>query len=309
MAQSGKYEGTEHGRKESQINLKSGQRGDKKAEMTKHTRQGLPNGKPGMRRVTESRKRIFAILTALVVIGILIWGYLIAQKKDEKEMVYVEAGEFLMGSEDGKEDEQPQHKVYLGAYYIDQTEVTNSQYKACVRKGACNQPRSTEYFNRIRFANHPVVFVSWYDANDYCQWAGKQLPTEAQWEKAARGTDGRTYPWGEEVTCDRAEYQGCDNFIFSETKPAGYFSELGTSPYGALNMAGNVWEWVGDWYLSDYYHISPYENPSGPSSGTSHVLRGGSWDDPEEYARSAYRGYGNPNSAVSFLGFRCARLP
>ena len=232
----------------------------------------------------------------------------IISEVDGMTLVYVPAGEFLRGSRendaDAWDDEKPQHTVYLDAYYIDQTEVSNAQYKLCVQAGVCGQPRDTTYYNNINYADHPVVNVDWYDANDYCEWAGRELPFEAQWEKAARGTDGRTYPLGEGIDCNRANYAGC----IGRTSPVGSFP-ASASPYGALDMAGNVWEWVADWYSEDYYRTSPRENPAGPSDGTRRVLRGGSRDFIGGYARSAFRSDGDPGYSYGYLGFRCARLP
>ena len=245
-------------------------------------------------------------------------GSTFVAENDGMTMVYVPAGEFEMGSENGGSDESPVHTVYLDAYYIDQTEVTNAQYKLCEQAGKCDQPSDTTNYNNSSYADHPVVYVSWNDANDYCEWAGRQLPTEAQWEKAARGTDGRIYPWGNVFDgnklnyCDsNCEYDWKDtskNDGYSQTAPVGSYPE-GASPYGALDMAGNVWEWVADWYNSDYYRISPESNPSGPSDGTERVLRGGSWVSNERIVRSAYRSYDGPNSSSYNYGFRCACLP
>jgi formylglycine-generating enzyme required for sulfatase activity len=125
------------------------------------------------------------------------------------EMAYVPAGEFIMGSDEGRANERPAHTVYLDAFYIDKTEVTNAQYRKCVEAGACSQPYDTGWYNDPNRAEHPVGWVDWNQANAYCQWAGKRLPTEAEWEKAARGTDGRTYPWGEGIDCDHAHYNEC----------------------------------------------------------------------------------------------------
>jgi formylglycine-generating enzyme required for sulfatase activity len=171
-------------------------------------------------------------------------------------MLLVPAGEFIMGSSDSDpdaaDDEKPQHTVYLDAFYIDETEVTNAQYRACVEAGACNAPADTTDYDHADYAQHPVVYVSWGDADAYCLWAGKRLPAEAEWEKAARGTDGRTYPWGEGIDCDHAQYSECGG----RTVPVGSKAK-GASLYGALDMAGNVWEWVADWYDSGYYSKSP----------------------------------------------------
>ena len=165
--------------------------------------------------------------------------------RDGMTLVYVPEGEFLMGSGENDADaweiEKPQHSVYLDAYYIDQTEVSYAQYKLCVQAGACAQRRSEWYYNDGSYRDHPVVSVRWNDANDYCEWAGRELPTEAQWEKAARGTDGRIYPWGADIDCNHANYGAC----VGGTTPIGRFPE-GASPDGELDTAGNVWEWVED---------------------------------------------------------------
>jgi formylglycine-generating enzyme required for sulfatase activity len=217
-------------------------------------------------------------------------------------MVYVPAGEFTMGSDERNNNEKPAHTVYLDAFYIDKTEVTNAQYRACVEAEACDSPSDTTYYDNADYNQHPVVDVDWYQAEAYCQWAGKRLPTEAEWEKAARGTDERTYPWGEGIDCDHAQYDECGG----GTVPVGSKSK-GASPYGALDMAGNVLEWVADWYDSDYYSQSPEHNPPGPDSGTNKVLRGGSWDFNQRDAYCSARDWGDPWSWYNYVGFRCAR--
>jgi formylglycine-generating enzyme required for sulfatase activity len=228
-------------------------------------------------------------------------------------MVYVPAGEFLMGSTDGDpeagDDEKPQHTAYLDAFWIDQTEVTNAQFRKCVEAGRCQAPTTCDWgeptYNDGSKADHPVVCVDWNQANAYCQWAGARLPTEAEWEKAARGEDGRTYPWGDSTpACNKAQYHGCDG----HSVPVGS-TVAGASPYGALGMAGNVWEWVADWYNSDYYTNSTANNPKGPNSGAFRVLRGGSWYDLWDNVRAADRNYGNPSSRSKAFGFRCASSP
>jgi len=223
-------------------------------------------------------------------------------EKDGSVMVYIPAGEFNMGSNTGDPDERPQLRVYLDAFYIDKTEVTDAQYRKCVEAGACDTPGKTTYYDNADYAQPPVVYVSWSDADAYCRWAGKRLPTEAEWEKAARGIGTRTYPWGEGIDCDHAQYNECGG----QTVPVG--SKLkGASPYGALDMAGNVWEWVADWYDSGYYRESPARNPPGPGSGTLKVLRGGSWDHDQGFARCASRSGLVPSAKNSYVGFRCAK--
>lgn len=219
-------------------------------------------------------------------------------------MVSVPAGEFQMGSPQGagESDERPQRTVYLDAFWIGQTEVTNAQYQRCVAAGICRQ---SGYAGDGRFkgANQPVVGVSWDDATAYCAWAGLRLPTEAEWEKAARGTDGRIYPWGNQApACDLANYFDCVGGLAS----AGSYP-AGASPYGVLDMAGNVWEWVADWYDGNYYASAPAANPTGPAAGEFRVLRGGSTYNNDNIVRSAYRDINTPDFRRYGVGFRCAR--
>ena len=235
---------------------------------------------------------------------------------DGMTLVYVPAGEFMMGSNTGDSDELPVHTVNLDAYWIDKTEVTNALYTACVQAGACQPPMKTDsfthanYYGLPRFSNFPVINVNWDDAQTYCGWAGRRLPTEAEWEKAARGTDGRIYPWGnDDPTCSLANYYPNGQFAcVGDTRAVGTtFS--GVSPYGALDMAGNVAEWVADWYDEGYYASSPSSNPTGPASGQYRVLRGGSWSVCEYGIRSDLRNRRDPADSNSDTGFRCAMSP
>ena len=203
---------------------------------------------------------------------------------DGMQMVYVPAGEFMMGAQNAEGDEQPLHSVYLDAFWIDQTEVTTAQYKLCLDAGVCRLPGEFSFRNR-EFSDHPVVYAEYYAA-DYCEWAGRRLPNEAEWEKAARGTDGRTYPWGDEISCEKANFSGCNTF--GTTSPVGYFGAAGASPYGAFDMAGNVWEIV-----------SNLENTDGG------IARGGGWNTDALAARTTSRRTGIRN-ARNFNGFRCA---
>ena len=217
-------------------------------------------------------------------------------------MVFVAAGEFPMGSNDGDSDEKPVHTVYLDAFWIDKYEVTNAQYKHCVAAAAC-KPWDLAVVSRWNGDRQPVLGVDWEDARAYCQWVGGRLPTEAEWEKAARGTDGRTYPWGNDWDAGKLNSTGTGP---GRTTDLGSYPG-GASPYGALDMAGNVWEWVADWYDEGYYGRSPARNPTGPDSGTSRVLRGGSWGKGSDFARCAYCSGLAPNGRSGSVGFRCAR--
>ncbi len=239
-------------------------------------------------------------------------------------MVYVPAGEFPMGSTDtdsaADDDEKPQHKVYLDAFWIDRTEVSNAQFRNCVEDGDCQAPTTCNWgdptYSDEDKADHPVVCVNWYNAAAYCAWAGARLPTEAEWEKAARGTDGRIYPWGDAFDgtklnfCDlNCELDRKDSNVddgYARTAPVGSYP-AGASPYGALDMAGNVWEWVADRYGWDYYAHSPARNPQGPDAGSGRVVCGGSWSSNERYVRAANRDDGGPSYADGLIGFRCAR--
>jgi formylglycine-generating enzyme required for sulfatase activity len=231
-------------------------------------------------------------------------------KKDGTTMVYVPKGKFWMGSSDSDpyalSDEKPQHEVYLDAFWIDRAEVTNAQYQLCVSEGWCDLPSKLNshtrdsYYNNLDFSNYPVIYVSWYQAEAYCRWAGKRLPTEAEWEKAARGTMGYVYPWGEGIACNYANYGSC----VGDTSEVGSYP-AGASPYGALDVVGNVWEWVADWYGSSYYISSPVQNPQGPDSGHRRVRRGGAWNEKSGHVRVTDRYYDGPSEVDANAGFRC----
>jgi serine/threonine-protein kinase len=223
-------------------------------------------------------------------------------------MVFVPVGEFTMGSDD-RDNEMPPHTVSLDAFWIDKYEVTNALYKKCVDASRCKAPSDSSsstrnsYYGNAQFDNYPVIYVSLNDANAYCVWAGKKLPTEAQWEKAARGTDARTFPWGN--TFDASKLNSSDSGK-GDTTPVGSYPE-GASPYGALDMAGNVWEWIADWYDAKYYSTSPVRNPTGPTSDTyRQALRGGSWRTFNG-VRSAWRDQANPDLRIYGTGFRCVQ--
>ncbi|MBL8090242.1 MAG: SUMF1/EgtB/PvdO family nonheme iron enzyme [Anaerolineales bacterium] len=238
-------------------------------------------------------------------------GSIIVSEMDGMVLVYIPTGEFIMGNDKGKENERPAHQVYLSAYWLDQTEVTNKMYKQCVSIGPCSPPnvlrsetRDTYFYNPA-FENYPVVSVTWQMAYDYCQWAGRRLPTEAEWEKSARGIDERIYPWGNEIPkTSLLNY----SFFIGDTTLAGSYPR-GASYYGAVDMAGNVWEWVNDFYDEIYYVGSPKVDPQGPlpSLGLENrVMRGGSWRDGDTGVRVTNRSWHDQRYTLINLGFRCA---
>ncbi|RJP17498.1 MAG: hypothetical protein C4520_16150 [Candidatus Abyssobacteria bacterium SURF_5] len=229
-------------------------------------------------------------------------------------MTLVPAGEFVMGSDSEFENERPMRRVFLKEYFIDVFEVTNADYKKFI--DATNHPVPfvnafwAEPFNWRNNtyppgkADHPVTLVSWFDAAAYAKWAGKRLPTEAEWEKAARGTDARIWPWGNTWNINYCNIR--ESFI-NMTQPV-HLLTAGKSPYGCCNMAGNVMEWVNDWYFEDYYSNAPQKNPPGPHTGTLRVARGGAWDSNINlYARAGYRHFFEPNEKKASIGFRCAK--
>lgn len=243
-------------------------------------------------------------------------GRLPEEIKDKKgvSMHLVPAGEFKMGVVDGQQEAGPVHTVKLDDFYIDKYEVTNSLYKACVDAGGCIPPQSSEFYDNPNYAEFPVVNVDWYMAAAYCAWRGTALPTEAQWEKAARGTDERIYPWGNDISCKEANYfdnsipQNCGDGLVK----VGTYS-AGVSPYGVYEMAGNAIEWVADWYEGDvsindrYYANSPSSNPQGPATGDRKVIRGGSWRNIPFDLRTTTRNWDYPSVFHFTIGFRCAK--
>lgn len=240
--------------------------------------------------------------------------------------VYIPAGFFQMGGMDPRasEDEKPLHKVDIKAFFMDKVEVTNAMYLRCVQAGVCDPPRNSKsetrqaYFNTAEFADYPVVYVTWANAKQYCEWAGRRLPTEAEWEYAARGNTLNTYPWGDEKPDGtRANF----NYMVGDTTRVGSYP-LGASPFGILDMAGNVVEWVNDYYDPGYYKNANPLNPTGPIARSNYfnrVVRGGSFGDAEVDIRVANRSsVRGPNFDAQLgtdayygdysprIGFRCA---
>ena len=263
---------------------------------------------------------LIVVLAATGQLDPLLYGPVLRPPIPAEDWVTIPAGEFLMGSDPAKDsdangDEMPQHTVYLDAYRIMRYEVTNQQYRQCERAEVCSKPRGLNYVNS-EYDDHPVVFVTWFDAQNFCEWVGGRLPTEAEWEKAARGVDGRTYPWGDALPdCSLGIFYSVYFCVGGEKiAPVGSYPD-GVSPYGLYDMAGNVYEWVNDWYQEDYYSTFPAngwpENPTGPDSGDYRVLRGGSWGGLDYDLRVADREgyYYDPSSWYDGAGIRCAALP
>ncbi len=243
-------------------------------------------------------------------------------------MVFVPEGEFLMGASDiqaqaalvqllevcsvcqadALDDLKPQHTIFLDVFWIDKFEVTNAQYKKCVDAGKCQAPSvltsntRQSYFGNSDYDNFPVLYVSWQEAKTFCEWASKRLPTEAEWEKAARGTDGRNYPWGESWSDVQINIEE----RIRDTASVGNYPD-DTSPYGVMDMGSDVREWVADWYVADYYANSPQKNPQGPDSGQFRMVRGGSWGAYRFSALTFFRGYWEPETREHYIGIRCAK--
>ncbi len=232
--------------------------------------------------------------------------------RDSVEMIVIPAGEFLMGSAkgEGREDERPQRKVYLDAYAIDIYETTNERYLNFIHSTQRKEPPNPYSDKKLSEESNigalPVVQITWYDAVDYCRWTGKRLPTEAEWEKAARGPAGLIYPWGstppkfKEVNFER-------NWGDTKTLWSVGSNNQTSSPYGVMDMAGNIREWTSDWYAPDYYLSGPDKNPKGPKSGVLKVIKGGSWHSFKSDVRAASRGKGGFALKTDGIGFRCVK--
>jgi formylglycine-generating enzyme len=236
-----------------------------------------------------------------------------------EKTIAIPAGEFVMGNQKGHSTEQPERSIYLDQYWIDKYEVTFVQYYAFVNATGHRKPRLAGYLGvptqdlpRLMNPFSPVVGISWEDAAAYCQWKEKRLPTEAEWEKAAKGTEQRQWPWGNMDQPENANLKGrSDGTVY--TAPVGAF--IGDkSPYGVFDLAGNVMEWVADWYQEDYYSFMPAKNPSGPEKGekTAHfreqrVIRGASWNDSIERGQTTIRFKMDPIYRDVTIGFRCVK--
>lgn len=264
-------------------------------------------------------KKICILLTLLIITVFSNAGYAqspikkppsdyIINKIDGAPAVLVPAGEFVMGcnypvNEQCYDDETPAHRVYLSAFYIYKFLVTNQLYRKCVESKACILPSWSTWYNDPVKYNEPVVGVTWTQAAMYCKWAGGSLPTEAEWEKAARGIDERPYPWGKKWDCLNV-CSGVCQYIDTPCSITAHLS--GTSPYGAVDMSGNVWEWISDWYSAGYYTQSTYKDPAGPAQGIFKVIRGGSWSSySTRDLHTYYRAMDYPSDADQVMGFRC----
>ncbi len=255
---------------------------------------------------------ILKIIIILLAWNLPAFGGTDVVRKNSFVMVKIPAGIFIRGSheETGRFDEKPRGKIYLDAFLIDKFEVTNSQYLAFIHQTGHKEPYNVygegSLFDVKNIDDLPVVQVTWHDAADYCQWIGKRLPTEAEWEKAARGKDGRLYPWGDQDPSPSHTNFDRDWNNKKTLKPVGSYPQ-GVSPYGAHDMAGNVREWVQDWYEETYYKQAPNENPKGPEKYLLKVIRGGSWHSFDADIRTASRQKGGFALKTHGTGFRCAQ--
>ena len=277
------------------------------------------------------RKCVSLLFIGLILTVLAAYDQSSVSSEPPEDMVLIPAGEFIRGtdSEQANTDQKPAHQVYLDAFYIDKYEVTNAEYEEFILVGGYKKrefwtEEGWNFIQKFQFdadewhqietplqygensvstdPNHPVIGVSWYEANAYAAWAGKRLPTEAEWEKAARGTDGRIYPWGNEMDFSKLSYFP----HATKVQTVGSFAN-GASPYGVLDMAGSVWEWCGDWYGEGYYSQSPQKNPKGPDKGEYRVLRGGGWDSIRLQLRCSYRYYELAGRRTYNVGFRCVQ--
>ena len=220
------------------------------------------------------------------------------------QMVLIPAGEFMMGSNTVASNVQPVHQVYLDDFYIDKYEVTNAQYKACVNLGACKPLDTTLYYDNVKYANNPVTFVDWHKAVAFCLWREARLPTEAEWEKSARGVEELNFPWGNSIDCSYANYRGANGWCVGDSTPIGSY-ETGKSIFGVYDMVGNAMEWVSSAYADYPYNAN--DGREGLNVSALRVIRGGSWNSREPDVRITVRAYKSPSAAEFDFGFRCAK--
>lgn len=252
------------------------------------------------------------ILLFLTLIFPILFGGASRESKESK-MVLIPAGEFLMGSQEGqgRKEEHPRHKVFLDAFYIDIHETTGRDFEEFLAENPKAHPTITGWYGRkVRpdMADRPVFGLQWKRCKQYCAWSGKRMLTEAEWERAAAGTNNRKFPWGNEPpTIERANFNHCCHVMRGLAhEPVGRIA-LGKTPEGVYDMAGNVAEWVHDWYDKNYYKKSPYKNPPGAATGEYHVVRGGAWNSFSGYLRSASRYGRNDGQDFYGVGCRCAK--
>ena len=232
------------------------------------------------------------------------------QVHSDVPMIMIPEGAFRMGADgtDALEDEKPQHEVWLSRFEIDRHEVTTGHYAEFLASTKRPAPWQWESLDLSQHGDRPVIGVSWFDADAYCRWRGTRLPTEAEWEKAARGTDGRLFPWGNHSPQEETANFGFGaRFSYSQVLAPVERYEQGRSPFGLYQMAGNAGEWVADWYGAHYYENGPRQNPSGPDAGAFRVVRGGSWSDLPKYLLTYGRFKLPPETRNSYTGFLCAR--
>lgn len=257
-------------------------------------------------------KKLFLLASIFWLLGPAFNALALSAQPTPKDMAYIPPGGFTRGTDNNVEksfsDEHPSRMVYLDAYFIDKYEVSNKSYIDFIKATDYPAPAYWDH-HQLNNPNQPVTGVNWYDANAYCSWANKRLPTEAEWEKAARGPAGLKYPWSNELKSDLANYGRSNNGKIHITEPVNSYPE-GVSYYHIHNMAGNVFEWVSDWYDKDYYkRENNTDNPQGPEKGQLKVIRGGSWYTPARSITTTHRFWNKPinNSYGVGLGFRCAR--
>jgi sulfatase modifying factor 1 len=226
--------------------------------------------------------------------------------RDGAPLILIPAGPFFMGSETGQDDERPIHRIELDAFYIDKYEVTVSRYARFLRAQSPDRPFLWKQATEGAQGQKPVIGVDWFDAKEYCEWVGRRLPSEAEWEKAARGDDQRTYPWGNESPTRAHANAGQHTWSGYDTLETVGSHARGDSPYGVADLAGNVWEWIADWYDQTYYAASPAKNPRGPKAGPLRALRGGAWNNDAAVIRATNRAAYAPSARRNDVGFRCA---